>query len=111
MEKAANLPSSLFVGHRYARHGGRESRGSHCNGYRTYLVPENHDLPDAIVLAYGDSTYAKSRANALSERKVGSSGEAGVDLEDSGYESSKESNEKNFELPDFNLETRTIPVE
>lgn len=74
---------SVFVGHGYVQHVERESRGSHCARYHTYLISDNRDLPDAIAIANKDSIHAGPRSDALSARKAASSGEADVDVKSS----------------------------
>lgn len=50
------LPSFVVVGHVDLQHAGSQWRAEHYIRYRSYLVLENCDLPDAIVSAYGDCT-------------------------------------------------------
>lgn len=71
--------------------------------------PENHDLRDAIAVAYGVSTYAVFSADALSMRKVDGSGEADGDVESLETKSSEDSDKSNSELSDFNLKMESTP--
>lgn len=66
LEEVEILPSSVFVGHRYVQHKGSEWRGEHCFRYRSYLNPENHELPDARASAYGNRTVFNSKEAAVS---------------------------------------------
>ena len=51
-------PLSIFIGHGHLQHAGAEWGGSHCPRYHIYLTPEDLQLPDAIVFAYGDALQA-----------------------------------------------------
>lgn len=42
-------PISVFVGHKYVQHAVSKWYGEHCIWYRSYLLPENHDLTDAVA--------------------------------------------------------------
>lgn len=65
--KIGEIPkSSVPVGHWYVQHGDREWRKIHCDRYRTYLIPKNHDLPDERGSSFEYSFHVGSRAYALS---------------------------------------------
>lgn len=81
MEKVETPLSYVFVGHEYAEHVGREWRESYCFRYPTCPIHENRDLADYTAFAYGKSIHIGSKADALSGKKVGGSGEAGIDVE------------------------------
>lgn len=49
MEELEILPCSVFVRREPVEHTGSEWREGHCAWYHTYLIPENHDLPDNIA--------------------------------------------------------------
>lgn len=109
MERIKIALSSVTVGHGFVKHGGSECRESHCHWYQMYRIPENHNLPDAIEISYGESIHVGSRANALSVRKVGDSREVNVDVGNSKKQSSEDNDEMNSELSTSSLETRSIP--
>lgn len=111
MEEVEILPFSVFGGPEYVRHEGIERRGSRCVRYQTYLISENYFLPDAIAFAYEDSIQAAYRADKMSMRKVGGSGEVDVDVKSSEKESSEDSDENNSEPLSFNAETGSISEE
>lgn len=71
--------------------------------YHTYLILQNQDLRDTFAFAYGDTTHVRSKAEALSVRKVGGSREAELDVKESKHESSEENDGKNSELSDIYL--------
>lgn len=64
-------------------------------------------MPHATAFAYKVSIHLRFRADALSVRKVGRSGGADEDVEDSAKESSEENDDDIPERSDFNLETRS----
>lgn len=66
------------------------------------MIPEDQDLLDAIAFSYRESIHVGSKADALSVRKVGGSGEADVHVKSSEKKSSKENVEKNPELSELN---------
>lgn len=51
MEPVGIPPRSLFICHKYFQHAGSEWPGEHCITYHSYLIPENHGLPDKTALA------------------------------------------------------------
>ena len=46
---------SIFVGHGHLQHAGAAWTGAHSIRYHMYFSPVDHDLPDAILFAYGES--------------------------------------------------------
>lgn len=108
MEKFEMPPLSVFVEHGFAQHGESEWCGCYWALYHTYVAPENYKLPDAFAAAYGDTIRARSKTEVVSVKNIDGSGKADVDVEDSKTESSKNNGEKNPELSDFSLETRSI---
>lgn len=75
-------PSSVFVGRGNVQYGRSKWSQTNYIWYQAYVAPENHDLPNAMALAHGDSIDVRSRADALSVRKVSGSEEADVDVKD-----------------------------
>lgn len=108
MEKIGTPPTSVFARHGYVQPEGDEWQGAQCVRYHTYLIPENHDLPDPADSAYRDHNHAWSRADALSVEKVDGSGETNVDVVNSEKKNFQSNDEKSSELTDCNLETRSI---
>lgn len=108
MVKVGTTPLSVFVGHGCVQQRREEWRKRHSIQYHKYLIPGSRDLPNALAIAYGDSIQVRSRANAVSVKKVGGNRETDVDVEDSEQRSSEGNNEKNSELLDSSLETEDI---
>lgn len=108
-EEIAIQKSSVFFVHGYAHHGRSGWRENYSFQDQSYLIPENHDLPDAAAFLYRDSIHAESRADALPVRKVCRSQEVDVDVDGSEEESSENNNEKNSEPSDFMLERAKNP--
>lgn len=106
MKKKTEIPpSSVFMGNGYVPNGRSEWQKTHCDRHHTYLTSQNHELPDAIVFAFGHRIHAQSTADALSVNKENSSEEADVDVDDSEHNSSDDNDEKNSELSDSILKT------
>lgn len=60
-------PEFVFAGHGSVQHDSNESHGEQCIRYDSYLIPENHDLSDAIKFAYGGSTALCQQAKDSAE--------------------------------------------
>lgn len=108
MKDVETRPSPVFDEYGYVPHEGREWRGSHGVLYHTYLVPENHDLPDAAAFAYAYSILPETKEDGLSSKQVRGSEEPDEDVEDLENESSGENDETYWKLSKFNPETERI---
>lgn len=75
------------------------------------MIPENQNLPDAVLFANGNSFEFRVRADALSVNQVGGSEGADVDVSKLESESSEDDGQKNVELSGFNLNTGSISEE
>ena len=89
MEEIDIPPFSLFIGHGYLQHAGAGWRGNHSIRYHTYVVPENHLLPDAIAFAYDWSLKAGNGTTPI----VLTNEEEGEDEVDSQIDIGEEYNE------------------
>lgn len=65
MEEVKISPIFVLVSHGYAQHASSEWRGENCTWYRSYLIPQIRDLPDAIDFAYRDSILQDSEETAV----------------------------------------------
>lgn len=109
MEGFAIPPTFAFLGRGSAGLKGSEWSDRQSVWYQRYLIPETHELADAIALACRVSIHAGSRADALPVRKAGGSRRADIDVENSKQKSSKNRDEKNSGISDSSLETGSIP--
>lgn len=57
--------ASVLVGYGYVRHAGSECCEEHCIRNTSYLIPKNHDLPNAAAFTYGDSLALSLKTAAL----------------------------------------------
>lgn len=106
------LPRSVLVGPGYVQHEGNDWCCEHCARYHSYLIPEKHDLPNVIDLAYGGGATLRVEKHSLPTEKTldkqfGDTGEQTRIRR--GSSRSSESGKSGLELSLGLLEARYIP--